>query len=139
MSREHLDLIARFYAAFNRHDMDALDELVRPDIVDHNPGPGQPPGLPGLKKSLSDFRVAFPDMVVENQAIVCDGDLAMVRSRCRGTHEGDLLNLPPTGKSVDFDAIDNWRIEGGRLAEIWHVEEVAKLMAQIGAFSLSRR
>lgn len=128
-------LLAAFYQAFNDHDLDRLDLVLAADIVDHHPGPGQTPGIVGLKDSLREFRAAFPDMEVVNQAVVIDGDLAMVRSRCRGTHLGELRGLPPSGATVDFTAIDNWRIRDGRLVEVWHVEDIVRMLVQIGVLA----
>lgn len=130
-------LIDDFYVAFNANDLDGLDALVAPGLIDHHPGPGQPAGLPGLKKSLDDFHIAFPDIRVEPQCIVIDGDMAMVRSRCTGTNTGSLLGMAPTGRATDFNSIDNWRIENGLIVEVWHVEDVVKMLLQLRLMKLT--
>lgn len=125
-------LLAAFYQAFNSRDLDRLDRVMAADIIDHHPSLGQAPGIAGMKDSFGEFWAAFPDIEVVNQAVVVDGDLAMVRSRCRGTHLGELRGLRPSGATVDFTAIDNWRVGGGRLVEVWHVEDIAGMLVQIG-------
>lgn len=136
MSDQKREVLKRFYAAFNSHDLAALDDLCSPDLVDHNPNANQPAGLPGLKVSLTRFRESFPNMKVENQLTVIEGDYAMVRSLCAGDHEGELLGVAPTGRHIEFEAVDNWRFEDGRLAEVWHIEDRFKFLFKLGLITL---
>jgi steroid delta-isomerase-like uncharacterized protein len=132
MSEANKALARRFYEAFNRSDMDALDGFVAPDFVDHNPLPGQAPGLQGLKDAMNMFRAAFPDMRIANEDFIAEGDKVVVRSSARGTNSGTLMGMPPTGKHAELAAIDIWAVKNGRLAEAWHVEELLQMMMQIG-------
>jgi len=126
-------LARRFYEVFNRGDLDKLDEFVPANFVDHNPFPGQPPGLEGLKYSLNVFRSGFPDIKVTNDDVLVAGDKVVVRSTARGTNTAPFMGIPPTGKPIEIAAIDIWTVRSGKLVEAWHVEELLQMMMQIGA------
>jgi predicted ester cyclase len=101
--------------------------------MDHNPAPGQGPGLAGLKQVLGMFRTGFPDLQVTVEEVVAEGDKCMLRLRARGTHHGAFLGIPPTGKPVDFPAIDLYRMADGKIVEAWHLEDLLTMMMQVGA------
>ena len=127
-------LMRRFYEAFNAHDLDALDEFVAADIVDHNPVPDQPEGLAGVKSALEGFYAAFSDIQIEVEQILVSGDYVTVRQVARGTHDGDFLGIPATGQPIEIRSHDIYRVEDGMVAEVWHVEELLNILFQIGAF-----
>lgn len=109
-----------------------IPELYAPDVVDHNPVPGQPPGYEGLYAVMDSFTQAFPDLEMELHGVLADGDMGVDFWTFRATHTGDLPYLPATGKRVEFQGIDVTRIgEDGRIREIWHVEDLARMMAQL--------
>ena len=85
-----------------------------------------------MRPVVAEFRAAFPDLHVENVEVLVAGDLVTVRTVARGTQRGAFLGLPPTGKRVEFTAIEIHRIAGDRIAETWHVEDWRTLLAQLG-------
>jgi steroid delta-isomerase-like uncharacterized protein len=123
----------RFNEPFNTGDTSLYDALLTPDWVDHPRAPGQPPGADGMRPVVADFRAAFPDLQVENDTVLVSGDVVTVRTVARGTQRGEFLGLPPTGRRVEFTAIEIHRVEGDRIAETWHVEDWRTLLAQLGA------
>ena len=123
----------RFNEPFNTGDPAPYDALLAPDWVDHPRAPDQPPGPAGMRAVVAAFRAAFPDLRVENAAVLVAGDHVTVRTVARGTHRGAFLGLPPTGRRVEFTAIEIHRILGGQIAETWHVEDWRTLLAQLGA------
>jgi steroid delta-isomerase-like uncharacterized protein len=133
MAEQNEAVARRFYEAINQGNLDAFDEFVAADLVDHNLVPGQAPGLEGLKQAIAGIRAGFPDFQVTNEEIIAQGDRVVVRSTVRGTHQGEFEGIPPTGKPVEIGAIDIWRVVDGKLVEVWHVEELLSLMGQIGA------
>ena len=134
MSIEQNKMIARrFYEVFNAGNLDGLGEIVAADVVDHNPAPGQGPGLAGLQQVLGMFRTGFPDMQVTVEDLVAEGDRVLVRNRAQGTHNGAFLGIPPTGKPVDFAAMDLYRMADGKIVEAWHLEDLLTMMMQVGA------
>ncbi|MGY1670559.1 ester cyclase [Geodermatophilus sp. SYSU D00710] len=113
-------------------DAALIPELYATDVVDHNPVPGQRPGHDGLRDVLEVFHRAFPDQEMELLFTLADGDLAMDHWVFRGTHTGDLDGVPATGRRVEFRGFDLARIRDGRIAEIWHVEDMAAMWADLG-------
>lgn len=113
-------------------DASLIPELYAPDVVDHNPVPGQRGGHAGLRDVLEVFHRAFPDQEMELLSTLADGDLAMDHWIFRGTHTGALAGVPATGRRVEFRGFDLARIRDGRIAEIWHVEDMAAMWADLG-------
>jgi steroid delta-isomerase-like uncharacterized protein len=110
---------------------DLIGELYWPDVVDHNPVPGQRLGHDGLRDVLAAFHTAFPDQTMELHGTLADGDLAVDFWTFRATHTGELDGWPATGRQVCFSGIDVARIVDGRIKEIWHVEDMASMWAQL--------
>lgn len=108
-----------------------LPELYAEDVVDHDPVGGQEPGLPGMLRVLEQFHTAFPDLTMELHGTLADGDRGVDWWTFRGTHLGLLGTLAPTGRRVVFGGSDLVRVRDGRIAEIWHVEDVLALATQL--------
>jgi predicted ester cyclase len=89
MSAEQNKAIVRqAYDAINRNDLDALDEMVASDITDHDPAPGQGPGLEGVKDYFSSLHAAFPDVHMAVEDMIAEGDKVVARVSVSGTHQG---------------------------------------------------
>ena len=126
-------IVRRFYEeVLNRGDLAVGDELVATDFVDHQPFPGQAPGLAGLKQSLGAFRAAFPDLEYTIEDLIAEGDKVAVRATMRGTNEGSLFGLPASGKQVTVSDIDIVRIAGGKMVEGWGITDRLSMMQQLG-------
>ncbi len=135
MSAEaHKALIQRAVDAFNQGDWEAVDQLFAAHYVDHDRfRAGLPPGPVGVKHAWSMFRAAFPDLYASIEDLIAEGDTVAVRGAIRGTHQGELLGIPPTGKQVTVTLMDINRIEGGQLVERWGEADMLGLLQQLGA------
>lgn len=118
---------------WNRGDLDAVDELCAPDVVIHSASPEMPSGSEGAKATVSLNRSAFPDLKVENQFLIAEGDKVAGHWIMSGTHSGELMGMPATGKRIETYGISVLRIEGGKIAEIWGASDQLGLMQQLGA------
>jgi predicted ester cyclase len=87
------------------------------------------------KQEAADFRQGFPDVVSTIEELMAEGDKVVARWRSRATHRGAYMGIPPTGKEVEFTGISVYRIEEGKIAQSWNVEDQLGLMRQIGAVS----
>ncbi len=127
-------LIRRYIEAVNTRDPAILDDFVSPDFVDHNPTPfpGLPSGLQGAKQSFELTKMAFPDGYHEIQDLLSDGNKVVTRIQGRGTHNGDFLGIPATGKQVTMEGITIFRIEGGKIVERWGRIDALGLLQQMG-------
>lgn len=114
-----------------------LEALYAPDLVDHNPTPGLPAGRDGLKQFLTALHTAFTDIRFTADVVVASGDLVARRWTMRGTHRGSFFGIPPSGQPVSMTGIDILRAADGRFCEIWHNEDFAGLLDQIGVHAVS--
>lgn len=120
--------------AFNRGNLDAVAELMTDDFVEHEQmGPDAGSGREAAMGMMTMIRGAFPDLQVTIDALIAEGDVIAARTTWRGTHEGDFMGVPASGKRVEFEAIDFVRFEDGRAAEHWGQTDAMGLMTQIGA------
>lgn len=114
-------------------NLDALDEIVAPDSVDHDPAPGQGPGPDGYKAMFSDLRVAFPDLRVEVEHLLATDDELAFAYRISGTHLGPLMGRPPTGRKVRYRGMQISRFDGdGKLVERWGSSDELGMLRQLG-------
>jgi predicted ester cyclase len=102
------------------------------DVVDHMPVPGQPPGRGALVDVVTAFRAGIADLRMDLHATLVAGDFGVDVWTLTGTHAGQLLGQPATGKPIAISGIDMVRVADGRICEMWHVEEMGPLMQQIG-------
>lgn len=133
--------IRRVFAEFvNRGDFSLVDELYRPDVVDHEGLPGAPQGAEGVKYTIAGLREAFPDFHVTIEDISAHDDLVVIHNTWRGTHLGDLLGVAPTGRAFLSVGVVIWRFdEEGRIAERWSHGVASNLFAALGMRMLAPR
>ncbi|XAS67311.1 ester cyclase [Micrococcaceae bacterium Sec5.7] len=136
-TEENKALVLRFYAEIDAGNIDAMDELVAEDYVDHNPPfPGLPAGREGLKQAFRIFWTATPGRH-EIDAQLAEDDKVVTRLTATGRHEGDLPGpLPATGTELRETAVAIHRIANGRIAEHWSNRDDLGLMHQLGVVSL---
>jgi len=130
---DHRDLIQRYCDCFARGDLDALDELVAPDVIDHGAYPDQPAGIEGYREFFTLWKTAFPDLKLELELTISQDDLVAYRWVGTGTHLGPYHGYQPTGRPVRFTAISISRIRDGKIAEEWIELDQLGLLRQIGA------
>jgi len=130
---ENKALVRRFYAEIDQGNLDAMDEIVAENYIDHNPPPfpGLAKGRAGLKQAFEIFWKATPGYhQIEEQ--IAEGDKVVTRMTSYGKHEGDLPGAPRTGNELKMTSITIHRIENGRLAEKWAEKDVMGFLIQIG-------
>jgi steroid delta-isomerase-like uncharacterized protein len=133
MSAEESKAIARRgYEAINQNTLDALDEIVASDMTDHDPAPGQGPGLEGVKQWFSEMHTAFPDFQMNVEDMIAEGDKVVARVSMSGTHEGEFMGIEPTGNRVTITGIDILRITDGKIVERWGNFDNLGMMQQLG-------
>jgi steroid delta-isomerase-like uncharacterized protein len=126
-------VVRRYYDAVNSGQLDVFDTLIAADAVDHNPSTAtQGPGRDGIRQAITALRTAFPDYRVMNQDLFAEGDLVAVRSIAQGTQTGPLLRIPPSGKPVQFETMDIWRVRNGQIVDVWHIEQLFNVLVQVG-------
>lgn len=108
-------------------------ELLHPEVVDRSRPPGIAEGAEGVRQQFEAFRAAFPDFhaVIHDQ--IAEGDKVVTRKVFHGTHRGELMGIPPTGREVQIEVIDIVRVEDGQIVEHWNVVDRLGLLQQLGA------
>ena len=116
---------------FRTGNVDALDEVLAPDLVYHQPG--APPDLESYKRFLAMFGLAFPDVSPTLEDMIAEGDKVVDRLTWQATHQGPFMGIPPTGNRVTVTEIHINRIAEGRIVERWAQPDLLGLMQQLGA------
>lgn len=133
MSEENKALARRVIeGCFNQGNLALADELFAPDYVDHDAPPGFPAGVEGFKQQVTMYRTAFPDVHITIEDQVTEGDKIVTRWSARGTHQGELMGIPPTNKEVTVTGIAIDRIDRGKIVEHWEIFDQLGMMQQLG-------
>jgi len=114
-------------------DTGAVDALYSAELVDHDSAPGLPSGREGIKALARDLHAAFTELAFTADVVLAEGEMVARRWTMRGVHRGPFLGIPPTGKPVTMTGIDVLRVRDGRIVEMWHTEDVAGVLGQLGA------
>jgi predicted ester cyclase len=140
MSEANKDLVRRhFDETFNKKNLDACDELMAGEFVEHGVAPfaSEPPGRvngPAAMRGSAEWLLAqFPDMHMTIEEIVAEGDIVACRIRSEGTNLGPLNPMvPATGKRFSARQSHWFRVEGDKLAEHWVTRDDLSAMLQLG-------
>jgi steroid delta-isomerase-like uncharacterized protein len=119
-------------ALFTRGDLNAVDRYLAPGFVNHDPFPGFAPDLEGFRRIGQIFREGFPDWRSQLEALIAEGDLVTERFTARGTHRGEIMGVPPTGREVVLAGINIFRVQDGKLVERWGRTDDLGLLQQLG-------
>jgi steroid delta-isomerase-like uncharacterized protein len=111
---------------------ETIDELVEPDAQIRTPLPIEATGQELLKEVFGRLHRAFPDLRVNVEDVIAEGDKVVSRNSVTGTQQGEYMGIPPTGKSVTYNEIFIARFVDGRIAETWGVVDVLSQMRQLG-------
>lgn len=135
----NIEVVREFHQrVLTEHDLDAVDELVASEYVEHNPA--LPDGELRGRERLVDFWTglfeAFPDLWISEEDAFAEGDTVVTRHVGRATHEGEFMGIEPTGEEFEIDGIDVYRVENGKLAESWISLDMIGMMQQLGVVQL---
>jgi len=130
-TEENKALTRRAYEALNQRDLAAFYELLTPDFVLHDASTTIQ-GLEAYKQWISLYFTAFPDARLTLEEMIAEGHKVVVRQTFRGTHTGELMGIPPTGKQVAVPGIFITRIVNGKAVEQWANYDNLGLMQQLG-------
>ena len=125
--------VRRFYdEVINGGNTGVIDELLAPNFVEHQEFPGIPPTRDGVKQFFTTWRAAFPDTKAKIELLVEQGDDVAVYGTWKGTHQGEFMGIPSTGKQIEVPAADFVRFRDGLCVEHWGVFDGGIMMQQLG-------
>jgi steroid delta-isomerase-like uncharacterized protein len=131
---DHAATVRHMYERLNAGDVDGFGDLVADDFVEHETSPGLEPTKDGVKALFRMYIAAFPDLRMDPEDVLPSGDKVVARVRGTGTHRGEFMGMPATGRTIDVELIDIMRFRDDGLAhEHWGVFDTLKMMQQLGA------
>ena len=127
-------VVSRFIEEFkNNANVGIVDELMAPEFVHHLPDPRLPAGREGLKLVGQSIIMGFPDVHVTVEDLLADGDKVIERTTATATNTGEFNGIPPSGNPVTWTEIHIYRLENGKIVELWSEINLLGLLTQIGA------
>jgi steroid delta-isomerase-like uncharacterized protein len=128
-------LVSRFHEdVFGKRDLSRINEVIAPDFVQYLPGATEPiRGPEGFGRWVAGLFEAFPDLEVPVEEILSEDERVVTRYLMRGTHQGSLMDIPPTGKRVEVAGMNVIRLSEGRLIEKRDEYDLFGLLKQLGA------
>jgi len=135
MSDDELRAAARrfFDEVWNKGNVGETEAFLAPEFVSHNTLDVRIVGPREYGGTVTDYRAAFPDLHTTLEDVLVDGDRVVVRGTDRGTHRGDFMGIPASGREVTTTWIEIFRMENGKAAEGWLESDSATLRSQLVA------
>ncbi len=127
-------LVDTYLEMLNTHDPDLVDRFVAEDYVNHNAVVAD--GREANRQFWSAFFTGLPDLTAIGEDVVISGDRVVGRFVYRGTHTGDLLGIPASGRPVTMRSIDIWRVRDGLFVEHWDELNLMEVFQQVGVLPL---
>jgi len=138
MSKEqNIAAAIKFGDAVNSGKLDGLREVIATNAVDHDPSPDQGVGPEGFIRMFAGFRAAFPDLHVDVDKLVVDDDNVCFAYTMTGTHQGEFLGVPGTGRKFKARGLQISRFENGKMVERWGSSDQLGILQQIGVLAKS--
>lgn len=124
----------------NHGDLSSLGDFISGDCIDHNAGDDAPRGPECALAHIAGLLKTFPDLELTVEHIMAEGCFVVTRVSGTGTHTGEWMNIPPTGRKIALKAINIDRVESGKIAEHWGEADTVGMLLQMGAnpFSTSK-
>jgi steroid delta-isomerase-like uncharacterized protein len=119
-------------ALFNNGDLNAIDTYLAEDFVNHDPQFGSPSGREGIRRNATMLRAAFPDWHSEGVHLIAEDDLVVEHFTGGGTHRGEIMGVPSTGRTITFSGISIFRVRDGRIVERWGRLDDLGVLNQLG-------
>ena len=121
-----------FDNVLNRQDVSASSQILSPDHVAHFAGMPGPLNLAALQDVARGYFAAFPNFHLAPQDVIADGDRVAVRWTWSGTHRGEFMGIPATGRDVEGAGMGIYHVVDGRISEQWITEDMSLLAQQLG-------
>lgn len=118
--------------AQSRGNLEVVNEILAEGFVDHSAFPGFSPDREGVKQLFAALRAAFEGFHATIHQQVAEGGKVVTRKTFHGTHRGEFMGVPPTGRAVEIKVIDILYVEGGRITDHWTQVDLLGLMQQLG-------
>lgn len=130
--QDNIAATERLGAAVNSGKLEALREVFAPTVIDRDPAADQGAGPEGFIKFFTEFRAAFPDLNISVEQLVADDDNVAIAYTVTGTHQGDFLGIPATGRQIKARGVQIARFQKGQIVERWGSSDQLGILQQLG-------
>jgi len=130
--QDNINNLQQFGEAVSSGKLEALNELVSANSVDHDPAPGQVAGPKGYIDFFSKLRTAFPDLGISLEYLVADDENVSFAYTITGTHQGDFNGIPATNKRIKARGMQISRFENGKMVERCGSSDELGILKQLG-------
>jgi steroid delta-isomerase-like uncharacterized protein len=120
---------------FTKGDLGAVDTHLAEDFINHDPPFGVTPDREGMRDAGRMMRAAFPDWHSDLHELIAEGDLVVERFTAGGTQRGEVMGVPPSGRTVSLPGINIWRLRDGLVVERWGRLDDLGFLRQLGVAS----
>lgn len=131
--QDNIAATQRLGEAINSGNLDALHDVFAPTVIDRDPASDQAPGPEGFIHFFTGFRAAFPDLNIAVEQLVADNDNVAIAYTITGTHQGEFLGIPATGRQIKARGVQIARFQNGQIVERWGSSDQLGILQQIGA------
>ena len=126
-----------YFKAFLAADATWWAKHIAPGFVRHDPGlPFVVQGPEGVKQLADALLPGIPDMTLPIEDVIAEGEKVLVRLRVKGTHNGPLMGMAPTGRKIDIAVLDLFQIRDNVLIEHWALLDNLGMLKQLGVTSI---
>jgi steroid delta-isomerase-like uncharacterized protein len=126
-------MVKNLVEAWNAHDLERTVEFYASDFEGTDVAQATPQrGPDGIRQTMSRYFQAFPDLYFEVETLIVQAEHAVLAWTAYGTHEGKLMNIPPTGRSVQIKGVSLLIISDGKIRQASYVWDVAGLLRHLG-------
>src|SRR5215216_3001739 len=133
---ENKRIVRRYQEIYNSNNLKDLGEVISENLRTPRIMPGIPSGISGAKAAHEIMLTGFPDYQTRIDDLIAEADKVVARVTMTGTHTGEFMGIPATGKRVEFSGMYIARIELGKIVEHWGEEDGVSLLQQLGALSI---
>jgi predicted ester cyclase len=131
-AQENIETLRRACHRFKVKDIDGYLAMYSNSVIHHGYSSRIRPGLTGLKEHYANLFKGFPDLTVDIDDIIAEGEKVAHRFTFRGTHRGEFLGIPPTGNLVTAPGMQMNLFSSGKCIEVWSVHDSFRFLSQIG-------
>jgi len=132
---ENIEALQQAATRFKLRDLEGYLKLYDESVIHHGFSSRIRPGIPGLRDHYSNLLKGFPDMRIDIEDIIADGETVAHRCMFSGTHKGEFMGLPPTRKLIRAPSVHVHLFKNGRAVEVWQVFDNLTFLLEIGAVS----
>lgn len=138
-TEQNKSIVNRFLTEINRGNLEVLDEVLDPRLIEHSLPAQLPQNIDGVKQFFREYRAAFPDLTYKIEETVAEGNWVAERVSVHGTMKGPFLGMPATGKQATWSEMHMARIDHGKIVEHWGTADMMGMSQQLGLTPMQRK